>query len=101
MAKGYWVASYREIKDQAALENYSALATSAIEGAGGRFLSRGIAVESHEAGWLERTVIVEFDSVEKAIAAYNTKAYQEAVAAMNHAVERDFRILRGVTENGS
>jgi uncharacterized protein (DUF1330 family) len=58
-------------------------------------------VESHEAGCLERTVIVEFDSVEKAIAAYNTEAYQEAVAAMNHDVERDFRILRGVTENVS
>lgn len=98
MAKGYWVACYREIKDQAALENYSALATSAIEGAGGRFLSRGTAVEAHEAGWLERTAIVEFDSVEQAIAAYKTRAYQKAVAAMKGEVERDFRILEGIAD---
>ena len=37
MAKGYWVACYREINDAEALENYSTLATAAIEGAGGRF----------------------------------------------------------------
>ena len=40
MAKGDWVACYREIKDAKALENYSALATSVIEGAGGRFVFR-------------------------------------------------------------
>ena len=44
-------------------------------------------------------MIVEFDSVAEAIAAYNTDAYQKAVAAMNHGVERDFRILEGTTEN--
>ncbi len=99
MAKGYWVACYREVKDGEALENYSALATSAIAAAGGRFLSRGTAVAAHEAGWLERSVIVEFDSVAEAIAAYNTDAYQKAVAAMNHGVERDFRILEGTAEN--
>ena len=99
MAKGYWVACYREINDAEALENYSTLATAAIEGAGGRFLSRGPAVAAHEAGWLERSVIVEFDSVAEAIAGYNTDAYQKAVAAMNHGVERDLRILEGTTEN--
>lgn len=98
MAKGYWVACYRGIKDHEALKNYSALATSAIEGAGGRFLSRGTAVAAHEAGWLERTVIVEFDSVAHAIAAYQSDAYQKAVATMKNRVERDFRILEGRTE---
>jgi uncharacterized protein (DUF1330 family) len=95
MPKGYWVACYREIKDEEALKQYSALATSAIENAGGRFLSRGKAIAAHEAGWLERTVVVEFDSVADAIAAYKTEAYQRAVAALENKVERGFRILAG------
>ena len=49
-----------------------------------------------EAGWVERTVIVEFESVERAKAAYETDAYREALAAMADGVERDFRILEGV-----
>lgn len=96
MAKGYWVACYREIKDAQALERYSAFATAAIQNAGGTFRSRGKALAVHEAGWLERTVIVEFDSVAQAIAAYQTKAYQEAVAQLEGKVERDFRILEGL-----
>jgi uncharacterized protein (DUF1330 family) len=100
MKKGYWVASYRTITNPQALKNYSALAGPAIEDAGGKFLSRGIAVAAHEAGWVERTVIVEFESVEAAKAAYETGAYREAIAAMMGGVERDFRILEGVDFSG-
>jgi uncharacterized protein (DUF1330 family) len=95
MKKGYWVASYRSITDPQALRDYSAQAGPAIEAAGGKFLSRGIAIAAHEAGWVERTVIVEFESVERAKAAYETYAYREALAAMMDGVERDFRILEG------
>jgi uncharacterized protein (DUF1330 family) len=96
MKKGYWVASYRMITDPEALNNYSALAGPAIEAAGGKFLSRRTAIAAHEAGWVERTVIVEFDSVEMAEAAYESDAYRVALAAMMGGVERDFRILVGV-----
>jgi uncharacterized protein (DUF1330 family) len=68
--KGYWVGCYRRVIDAKALESYSSLAGPAIEAAGGRFLSRGIDAEAHEAGMVERTVIVEFDSLKKAKAAY-------------------------------
>ena len=96
MKKGYWVGCYRAISNPEALKSYSALAGPAIEAAGGRFLSRGKAVVAHEAGWLERTVVVEFDSVELATAAYESAAYQAALAEMKGSVERDFRILEGV-----
>lgn len=96
MKKAYWVACYRTISDPDALKNYSALAGPAIEGAGGRFLARGMAAEAHEAGWLERTVIVEFGSLAQAEAAYDSVGYQKALAAMNGAVERDFRIVEGM-----
>ena len=96
MKKGYWVGCYRSISNSEALKSYSALAGPAAEAAGGRFLSRGKAIAAHEAGWLERTVIVEFDSVELAKAAYESDAYQAALAEMKGGVERDFRILEGM-----
>ena len=96
MKKGYWVVSYRTITDPQAVKNYSALAVPAIEAAGGRLLSRGIAVEAHEAGRLERTVLIEFDDVDKAKAAYESDAYQKALAVLAGAAERDFRIVEGV-----
>jgi uncharacterized protein (DUF1330 family) len=96
MKKGYWVVSYRTITDPQAAKNYSALAANAIEAAGGRIFSRGIAVEAHEAGRVERTVLVEFDDVEKAKAAYESDAYKKALAVLTGAAERDFRIVEGV-----
>jgi uncharacterized protein (DUF1330 family) len=55
-----------------------------------------MAVEAHEAGLVQRTVVIEFDSLEQAIAAYQSSAYQDALAVLGDAVERDIRIIRGV-----
>ena len=49
-----------------------------------------------EAGLKERTVLIEFDSAEKAIAAYDTPAYQAALKILQGAVEREIRIVEGV-----
>lgn len=96
MKKGYWVVSYRTITDPQAAQTYSALAKVAIEAAGGRIFSRGLAIEAHEAGRVERTVLVEFDDVDKAKAAYESDAYKKAREVLNGAAERDFRIVEGV-----
>lgn len=96
MAKGYWVSAYRAIHDPAKMAAYAKLAVPAIEAAGGRFLARGGQVEAHDAGSALRTVIVEFDSYEAAMAARRTPAYQEALAVLADGVERDFRIVEGV-----
>lgn len=96
MAKGYWITAYRKVSDPEKLAAYAKLAGPAILAAGGRFLARGVAVEVHEAGLLERTVLIEFDSVEKAVAAYETPAYQAAKAALGNGAERDIRIVEGV-----
>ena len=73
MAKGYWVTFYHSVKNPAVLSEYAKLATPVVEAHGGRFLSRGTAVEAYEAGVKERSVIVEFESVEDAIAAYESE----------------------------
>jgi uncharacterized protein (DUF1330 family) len=78
MAKAYWVATYRSISDPEALAGYAKLAGPAISAAGGRFLARGTAAKAYEAGVIQRVVIVEFDSVEKAAAAHDSEGYQAA-----------------------
>lgn len=96
MAKGYWVTTYQSISDQEKLAKYAKLAGPAIEAAGGRFLARGGQVTAYEAGKAERTVVIEFDSYAQAIAAYQSKSYQQALAVLDGAVVRDLRIIQGV-----
>jgi uncharacterized protein (DUF1330 family) len=93
MAKGYWIVAYRGIEDEAALAAYRELSGPAVAAAGGRFLVRGGRQETHEAGVDERTVLVEFDSYEAAVAAHATPAYQSALAALANGATRDFRIV--------
>jgi uncharacterized protein (DUF1330 family) len=96
MAKAYWITCYREIADPAKLAAYAKLAGPAIEAGGGRILARGTAAKAYEAGLLERTVIIEFESVELAIAAHDSGRYREAVAALDGGAVRDLRIVPGL-----
>ncbi len=96
MAKAYWITCYRKILDPAKLAAYAKLAGPALEAAGGRFVARGIAAQAYEAGQLERTVIIEFDSIEHALAAHDSPAYRAALAALNGGAVRDVRIVPGV-----
>jgi uncharacterized protein (DUF1330 family) len=97
MAKGYWVACYRSVKNQDALAAYAKLAGPAIQAAGGRFLARGTAVKAYEAGVVQRTVLIEFDSVQQAVAAHDSAGYKAALKALGEgAVDRDLRIVEGV-----
>jgi uncharacterized protein (DUF1330 family) len=96
MAKGYWVVFYRSVSNPAAIARYGKPAEAAILAAGGRVLSRGVAVEAFEAGTKERSVIIEFDSAAKALEAYESPAYQAALKLLEGAVERDVRILESV-----
>ena len=96
MKKGYWVNAYRAVSDESALKAYGALAVPAVESFGGRFLTRSTSqVQAHEAGLALRTIVVEFDSYEIALAARESEAYQKALQALGSAVERDFRIVEG------
>lgn len=93
MPKGYWVSVYRTVSDPEKLAAYNKLARSAVQAWGGRTLVRGGRVAAHDAGIAERTVLVEFDSFEQALAARESATYQEAPAALPSGVERDFRIV--------
>jgi len=96
MAKAYWITFYREISDPAKLAAYAKLAGPCIETGGGRFLARAKAVHAYEAGQRERAVVIEFDSVEQAVAVHDSPSYKEALAALEGGAVRDMRIVSGV-----
>jgi uncharacterized protein (DUF1330 family) len=97
MAKAYWIATYFSISNADALAAYAKLAGPAISAAGGRFLARGTAAKAYEKGRQERVVLIEFDSVEQAAAAHDSTGYQAALKVLGNAVERDLRIVEGVS----
>ena len=96
MAKGYLVTCYRKINDQEKWAAYAKLAAPAMQKAGGRFIVRGMPMKTYEHGIKERTVILEFDSVHKAVAAHDSPDYQQALKALGDGAERDMRIVEGV-----
>jgi len=97
MKKGYWVVCYRSVSNESALKQYGELAILAIQAGGGRALVRTAdEVEPRESGLKQRVVVMEFESFEKAIATYNSPAYQAALKALGSGAERDFRIVEGV-----
>jgi uncharacterized protein (DUF1330 family) len=96
MAKAYWISIYRSISDPDKLAAYATLAGPAITAGGGRTLARGVAAQVYEAGLKERTVLIEFDSVEAARKAHDSPAYQEALRVLAGGCEREIRIVEGL-----
>ncbi len=97
MAKGYWVAIYREIHDPDKMAAYAKVAGPFIESCGGKFLTRGKAAKVYEAGIQERTTIIEFESLDAAIACHESPEYEEALKVFDGAAVRDLRFVEGTS----
>ncbi|MDD9369510.1 MAG: DUF1330 domain-containing protein [Acidimicrobiales bacterium] len=97
MAKAYWINTFRSVSDPDKLAAYVELAGPVMHDFGGRFLARGLPAAAFEAGVVERTVIIEYESVERAIAAYESPAYQAALRALDGGAERDIRIIEAAS----
>jgi uncharacterized protein (DUF1330 family) len=91
MAKAYWVATYRAIRDPKAMAAYASVSRLALEAAGGRVLARGMPALVFEMGMNERVVLIEFESVQAAKAAYESAAYQAAHQLLGDVADRDIR----------
>ena len=96
MAKAYWIAFYRSIKNPAAFAEYAKLAPSAIQAAGGRFIARGDPAQVYELGMPQRVTMIEFDTLAQAIAAHDSPGYQAALKALGDGAEREIRIIEGL-----
>lgn len=96
MAKALWVSTYRSISDANALAAYARLAGPALQGAGERFLARGQPSVVFEAGLDQRVVVIEFESIDAAVAAHDGEPYQAALRALGDGAVRDIRIVEGL-----
>ena len=94
MKKAYILSIYRSAPEADKLAAYAPVALAAIEGAGGRFIVRGTPLKIFENGLIERSIVIEFDSAEAAVAAYESSEYQAAFALLGD-VDRDVRIVEG------
>jgi len=96
MPKAYWVSAYHAVHDEDKLAAYAKLASPAVQAGGGTFLARGMATKAYEAGLMQRTVIIEFESLAQAIACHDSPAYQAALQALDGGVTRDLRVIEGL-----
>ena len=96
MPKAYWIAAYHDIRNTEKLAAYLKLAGPAIEAAVGKFLARGLASKVYEAGILERTTVIEFASLDAAVALHDGPDYQAALKKLDDGVVRDLRLVEGI-----
>jgi uncharacterized protein (DUF1330 family) len=96
MPKAYWITFYREVKDPDKLAAYAKLASPATAPFGSKYLARGTAAAAYESGVMQRVVVTEFESLEKAKAAHDSPGYQAAVKVLGDGAVRDVRIIEAL-----
>ena len=96
MPKAYWIVFYKSIRNPEKFAAYAKLAPAAVQAFGGRFIVRGPAVQAYEMGIKERVVVIEFENIDKAKAAHESPAYQEALKALGDGAERDMRLVEAL-----
>jgi uncharacterized protein (DUF1330 family) len=96
MPKACAKVTYHSVSNPEKLAAYAKLALPAVIPFGARILARSDAAVVCEQGLKERTVVVEYPSLEKATAAYDSAAYAEALKALGDGAVRDFRVVEGV-----
>ncbi len=93
---GYLIARVT-VTDPEKYQDYTAVSPGLIAKYGGRFLVRGgesVTLEGPEA--TERIVVVEFESLERAKAMYQSDAYQAAIKLRAGAATAQFVAVAGV-----
>ncbi|MDU8946363.1 DUF1330 domain-containing protein [Ovoidimarina sediminis] len=91
--KGYLVVCYTGPASEENLAAYATDARRAMEALGGRFIARGLPVKTFEAGKYERSIVIEFESTDAAIRAYEHPSYQAILPRLG--VMRDMRVIEG------
>ena len=85
------------IEDPVRYEDYKRMVPGTLAAFGGRFIARGGNVEVLEGAWRpERLVLIEFPSVERARAWWNSQEYAEARALRQATSTGTLLVLEGV-----
>lgn len=86
-----------DVSNPTQFEEYKKLAPAAIARYGGRYIIRGGAYETLEGDWKpQRVTVVEFESMEKGKAFYNSPEYQTAIKARKGAANMKMLLVQGV-----
>jgi uncharacterized protein (DUF1330 family) len=92
-----YVAVQVVINDPVTYERYKKLTPGSIAPFGGRFLARGGMTEALEGTWKpQRFVLLEFPSVEKARAWWNSPEYAEAKKLRQASSSTEMLLIEGV-----
>ena len=96
MPKGYFVSAHRSEADPEKRAAYLKLAGPAIQKYNGKILASTNKIKVFEDGKVEQTVIVEFESFEKAVECIDSEEYQDALLALDGGANRDCRVFEGL-----
>ncbi|MHA6159903.1 DUF1330 domain-containing protein [Pseudomonas sichuanensis] len=93
--KAYWIA-HVDVSDPQQYQQYTQRAPAAFVAFGGRFLARGGRSEAMEGRPTpQRSVVIEFDSYEQALACYRSDLYQEACRHRQGVAKAEVIIVEG------
>jgi uncharacterized protein (DUF1330 family) len=95
MPKAYWIARV-DVNDLETYKKYVETGKPAFERYNAKFLARGGRVEPLEGKNRARNVLIEFASMEDALACYNSPEYTAARAIRQAVSEGDWILVEGV-----
>ena len=95
MPKAYWVA-HVDVDDPATYENYKAANAVEFSKYGAKFIVRGGKQAIREGQSRARTVVLEFQDYDTAMACYNSPEYQKALAIRKDISTGDLVIVEGM-----
>ena len=75
---GYAIISIDLTDEAGFVKEYAPMAGKIITGSGGKYLARGGKVVAVEGAPVKRLVVVQFESLDKAVATFTSDAYKEA-----------------------
>jgi uncharacterized protein (DUF1330 family) len=95
MPKAYWIARV-DVRDPETYKKYVETAKAAFERHKANFLARGGRTEVLQGQARARNVLIEFPSMDEALACWNSPEYTEARAIRGPVSEGEFVLVEGV-----
>lgn len=94
MAKGYWIAQVN-VKNADRYKQYTAMLPDIFRKHGGRYVTRGGALEVMEGSSHPRLVVIEFPSYQAALDCYRSPEYAKAIALRQSAADANLIVAEG------
>ncbi len=94
MAKGYWIAQVN-VKNPDGYKQYVGMLPDIFRKFGGRYATRGGAMEIMEGQSHPRLVIIEFPSYQAALDCYRSADYAKAIAVRQAAADANLIVAEG------